>query len=427
MSNSLNRSEVRILLFFFALVYFAQGIGQGVSGLIAQPLTFYLKEALGMTPSQIAAATAVLIIPWAIKPLYGLISDFLPIMGWRRKSYLLIMNGLAAVGFTLLIGVTSVSAIIMALLVASFGTAFSDVVVDAVMVEKGRVSGKTQQFQGVQWLWISIAAIISSILGGYLCEWFSPAGALHTAALITVAAPAMVVVASWFMIRDQKAEISLSQFKSTGKSYLAILKSKKMLFVALFIAFWNFSPGFGTPLFFHMTNVLKFEQSFIGQLGAIGAVAQAIGALIFTAWLAPRIGKITLVKISIVIGTLATLAYLLIGGAWSAMIVTFVTGIAAQVALLTVLGVAAEACPKNAEGFGFAALMSVSNLAMQGSSNFGAYLYDHVFAGNLAPLIWVSAVFTLATFIFIPLLRAVEKDTESPGAKPSEPPANPKG
>jgi predicted MFS family arabinose efflux permease len=405
------KMSVRVLMFFFGLVYFAQGIGQ-VSGLVGQPLNFYLKNALGFTPSQIAAWMSILIIPWTIKPLYGLLSDFLPIMGSRRKSWLLIMNMLAATGFIMLFGATGIHAIITALLISSFGTAFCDVVTDALMVEQGRITGKTQQFQGTQWMWMAVASIFSSILGGYLCEWFSPASALHIASAVTIFAPMLVFACVWFLIKDEPAKISAEQFKSTGKSYLKVLKSKKIIFVALFTAFWNFSPGFGTPFYFFMTDTLKFDQSFIGQLGAIGSVASVIGAWAFTRWLAPKLSTLQLVNISIAIGFVGTLAYLLIGGFWSAIIVTFVVGLAAQVAFLTVMGVAAEACPKNAEGFAFAALMSVSNLATQGSSNFGAYLYDHVFNSQLAPLIWVSAIFTLATYLLVPLLKAVQNDPD---------------
>lgn len=408
-NESSSKMSVRVLMFFFGLVYFAQGIGQ-TGGLIGQPLNFYLKETLGFTPSQIAGWMAILIIPWTIKPLYGLISDFLPIMGSRRKSYLLLMNLLAAGGFVMLLGATSITAIITALLVASFGTAFCDVVTDALMVEKGRETGKTQQFQGSQWMWMAVASIFSSILGGYLCDWFAPDKALHIAAMITIAAPLVVFTAVWFLIKDQRVSVSTEQFKSTGRSYLQVLKSKKIIFVALFIAFWNFSPGFGTPFYFYMTDTLKFSQSFIGQLGAIGSVASVLGALAFTGWLAPKFSTLKLVYMSIVIGFIGTLAYLLIGGVWSAILVTFIVGIAAQVAFLTVMGVAAEACPRNAEGFAFAALMSISNLASQGSSNFGAYLYDHVFNGSLSWLIIVSAICTLATFAFVPLLKAVQND-----------------
>src|ERR1700691_6678683 len=86
------------LLWFFALVYIVEGLGQ-VGGLIAQPLTYYLKQVHGWTPVQVTAYIAIFNLPWIIKPLYGLISDFVPLFGYRRKSYLLLANVSAVGGF----------------------------------------------------------------------------------------------------------------------------------------------------------------------------------------------------------------------------------------------------------------------------------------------------------------------------------------
>ena len=82
-----DRTLIRGLLLFFALVYVVEGLAQP-DGLIAQPLSYYLKTSKGWTPTQIAAFTSLLYVAWIIKPLYGLISDFVPLFGYRRKSYL---------------------------------------------------------------------------------------------------------------------------------------------------------------------------------------------------------------------------------------------------------------------------------------------------------------------------------------------------
>jgi hypothetical protein len=49
-----DRAAVKRLLLFFALVYVVEGIGQ-IGGLIAQPLSFYLKEVHGWTALQVTA------------------------------------------------------------------------------------------------------------------------------------------------------------------------------------------------------------------------------------------------------------------------------------------------------------------------------------------------------------------------------------
>jgi len=70
---------------FFAVVYIAEGVGQ-TGGLIAQPLNNSLKQTYGWSPLQVTAYLAIFNLPWVIKPVYGIVSDFLPLFGYRRKA-----------------------------------------------------------------------------------------------------------------------------------------------------------------------------------------------------------------------------------------------------------------------------------------------------------------------------------------------------
>jgi len=107
--------QISRLMLFFALVYIVEGIGQ-TGGLIAQPLNYFLKQAYGWTPLQVTAYLTVLNLPWIIKPVYGIVSDFLPILGYRRKSYLVLANLMAAGAYCWVTQLTSPGEIIVALL-----------------------------------------------------------------------------------------------------------------------------------------------------------------------------------------------------------------------------------------------------------------------------------------------------------------------
>jgi BT1 family. len=74
-----DRRVINRLLVFFALVYVVEGVGQ-VEGLIAQPLSFYLKEVHGWTALEVSAYLTIFNFPWIIKPLYGAFSDFVPLL-----------------------------------------------------------------------------------------------------------------------------------------------------------------------------------------------------------------------------------------------------------------------------------------------------------------------------------------------------------
>ena len=49
-----------------------------------------LKETWHLSAGQTADFFAITIIPWLIKPVYGLLSDFVLLFGWRRRSYFLL-------------------------------------------------------------------------------------------------------------------------------------------------------------------------------------------------------------------------------------------------------------------------------------------------------------------------------------------------
>ena len=76
------------LLTVVGIVYFNQGMKVLVSLAVADLFKAYYHE----EPGHVQALISFSMIPWSIKLLYGLISDNVPILGSRRKSYLLIMS-----------------------------------------------------------------------------------------------------------------------------------------------------------------------------------------------------------------------------------------------------------------------------------------------------------------------------------------------
>src|SRR5215813_8468578 len=83
-------AEARRLAVLFAVVYFSQGMWY----LPNQAITITLKDR-GLSAGQVATFFAITGIPWLIKPVYGLVSDFVPLFGRRRKSYLYITSAAA--------------------------------------------------------------------------------------------------------------------------------------------------------------------------------------------------------------------------------------------------------------------------------------------------------------------------------------------
>jgi len=398
-------------MLFFAIVYVVEGIGQARVGIIFQPLNYYLKD-IGWTPLQVTAYLAILNFPWIIKPVFGLVSDFIPLFGYRRKSYLIISSICAVGAYAWIARLSEPSEFALLLVLTSFAMATASTLCGALLAENGQSFRLSSTFVGQQWLWFYIAIMASSFIGGELIQRLPPLSALQVAAGVAAVAPIAVILASLFLLSERKSRANREEMQRTFRSVVTALKSAKLYLVALFLFLYSFAPGFGTPLYYFMTDELKFSQSYIGILGSIASAGWIAGALVHRYFLSKMSSK-ALLYLSIVLGTLAAASFLLLADEVTAAIVNFANGAAMMIATIASLTLAADYCPKRAEGFAFAGLMSIMNLADVFSNNIGAFLYEHVFDNRLGPLIVVSAATTAFAAVLVPLLRLSGKSNES--------------
>jgi predicted MFS family arabinose efflux permease len=425
--NPFKTAEARRLAFLFGVVYFAQGMWY----LTEQPITIVLKDRW-LTAGQVADFALIASVPWLIKPVYGLLSDFVPLFARRRQSYFLLTSTLATatglllawgdwiahgqiwsvdvfgVTFTLVEGVFLFTAM-------ALGIAFNDVLTDAMMVERGRPLGLTGAFQSVQWACIFLASMLVGELGGRLAETRS----LSTAFLIAAGFPLISLVMGIVFVREPRARAPAGAFAETRRAIVATLRAREIWVVAGFIFFFWFSPSFGPAFLYYQTDTLGFSQQFIGRLAALGYAAGAVGAVLY-APLSRRLPLKRIINFSIALSVASLLLYLLYRDAVSAIVITMVFGPVGMIVNLAFLDLAARACPRRVEATFFAALMAVYNLGVKGSENVGARLYDVI---GYTPLVCLAAAMTALTWLLVPLvdidrIEAKSRLEATPAASP---------
>lgn len=170
-------------MLLFAIVYTVEGFCQDKIGVVWRPLSHYLKESQGWDAVQIAASLAVLDVPWVIKPLYGIVSDFLPLSGYRRRSYLLVANAAAVVAYLWVARLLAPSVLIVALMFTAIAMAAASTVCRALLVENGQRHRASAAFINQQWLWFNVALMAASFLGGELVRHLAAPQTLHVAAV----------------------------------------------------------------------------------------------------------------------------------------------------------------------------------------------------------------------------------------------------
>ncbi len=390
--------EARRLVLVFAIVYFAQGMWY----LPNLSITFLLKDTFGLSAAQTATFFSITVIPWLIKPVYGLISDFVPLFGQRRKSYFLLTSGIAAaMGLILtMMGSYTYWGVAIFFTLMGLGLAFTDVLTDALMVENGQRLGLTGPFQAIQWAAISFASILVGIGGG----WLAQHKFLSLTFLIATIFPLITLAMGIFLISEPQGQVGERQFRETWAAIRGAIGSRTLWIVAGFIFFYNFSPSFGPALVYYATDVLQFSKIFLGALESLTYASGIVGTAVYFAFSKSLPFK-RLIHFAIAAGVVATLAYLGYRGQLSAVVLSLAFGGIAMFIQLTFLDLAARVCPKQAEATFFALLMSVYNGAVQLSQITGGWLYDQL---GFTRLIFISAAFTALCWLLVPLLKLDE-------------------
>jgi MFS family permease len=386
--------DARRLALLFAVVYFSQGMWY----LPNQTITIVLKER-GLTAGQVAGFFTITTIPWLVKPLYGLVSDFFPLLGRRRLSYFLLTSALAGLfGAALaVIGEHAYWPLAILFTAMGFGLAFTDVLTDALMVESGRPRGLTGAFQSVQWAAIYGASILTGLLGG----WFAERRDLHGVFTVAACFPVVSFVMALLFVHERPVRADREAMHETLRAIRAALAERDVWVIAGFILCFTFSPSFGPALIYYQTDVLGFSQQFIGLLASLAAAAAVVGAVVY-APLSRAMPLERLVRLAIGLAVLGTLAYLGYRSAAAAVVIDVCFGCASMLTQLAFLDLAAKGCPRRVEATFFALLMSVYNAGVQGSQVIGGYLYDWI---GYVPLVLVSAGATALTLLLVPLVR----------------------
>jgi len=396
------------LVTLFGAMYFIQGIAEPTEGLIAQPV-FSLLKSWGYSAAAIAAFGALLALPWSLKPLYGLLTDFVPLAGTRRRSYLIATSAASALGLALLylleVRSGSYYLLLVLLLIPTVGVAFSDVVVDALMVETGQPRGLTGTLQSIQWAAMYGGMIVAGILGG----WLSEHGRQREGFLICGLTSCLTLGLTLLFVREERQPAARHRVGRAAGELVRIAKTPAVLTAAAFLFLWSFNPFSTSVLYLHLTEFMGISERFYGITVSLLSVGAIAGSLAYGAY-CRRIPLRWLLHLAIGAGVLSTLAYWCVSGKISAAIVSVVVGFTYLTGSMVQFDLAARVCPLAAAGTTFALLMSVSNISLSLSTAMGGHLYERwsiqwgsPVAFNL--LVALGALFTSACWLLLPLIN----------------------
>ncbi|MEH2042242.1 folate/biopterin family MFS transporter [Nostoc sp.] len=424
LGNEPNAELIAILTVYFV---------QGILGLSRLAVSFFLKDELLLSPVQVSALLGIVFLPWMIKPVFGFISDGLPIFGYRRRPYLILSGILGTASWISLATIVHTSwAATLAIALGSLSVAMSDVIVDSLVVERarGESQAKAGSLQSLCWGASAIGGLITAYFSGLLLQYFTT----RTVFGITALFPLIVSGVAWLIAespvskdaQDSEQTNSLPIKHQLGQLRQAI-SQKTIWLPTAFIFIWQATPNADSAFFYFTTNELHFEPEFLGRVHLVGSFASLAGVWIFQRFL-KNIPFRVIFAWSTVLSSILGMTMLLlvthtnrllgIDDHWFSLGDSLILTVMGKIAFMQVMVLAARLCPSGVEATLFALLMSIYNSAGTVSHAFGALItyWLGITATNFESL-WILVVITnLSTLLPLPFINwlPAEEQTETP-------------
>ncbi len=394
------------------IVYFVQGI----LGLARLAVSFFLKDELALSPAQVAALMGIAALPWVIKPVFGFLSDGLPLFGYRRRPYLILSGLMGTVAWLCLATVVHTAwAATGAILLSSLSVAISDVIVDSLVVERARRESLSNSgsLQSITWGASAVGGLITAYLSGWLLEHFSN----QTVFAITATFPLLVSAVAWLIAEEHVSSLpDRSTVWNQIKQLRGAVSQKAIWLPTAFIFLWQATPSADSAFFYFTTNELGFEPEFLGRVRLVTSIASLIGIWLFQRFLKNIPFRSLIGWTTVISSVLGMTALILVTHAnrtlgiddhWFSLGDSLILTVMGQIAFMPVLVLSARLCPEGVEATLFALLMSVYNFAGLLSHEVGALLthWLGVTESNFDKL-WLLVVITnVSRLLPLPFLR----------------------
>ena len=261
----------------------------GISTISELGVKYYLKE---QTKTNTAIFTKILLlfkISYLIKPLYGLLIDFIPIFGYKNKVYLYICFLINLFCWIIFIYQDNINIYIpiICLIFISISQSFTSVITSAIQVEISKLQDKqntiskgTSDLMANFFIIKTFGTLIPSYLKGILIEKYSYNIIFYLSSFFSG-----FILISGIILDDEKIIRKIKTKKSFPhlidskkreiiKSRIVnLIQNKNILILFLLIFILESSPTGSSTLFFYETNILKLNPKKLGLIDFISQIS----------------------------------------------------------------------------------------------------------------------------------------------------------
>jgi MFS family permease len=397
--------HLRLMLFGGALLLLIN-FAAPMHGLIAIPVSFFLKNRLHLTANQLAVFNLWVGAPLFASFVFGFLRDRWNPFGAGDRGHI-VLFGLATLAIYLVMAFSppGYGALLASLFLATITFQMVASASSGLLTAIGQreaVAGGMSMVLGVA---SAMPLLASFLLGGWVSGWLEGRGADSAARILFLGAAALMGAIALFGALGPKALFARGAVDvhaaTAGADIVRLLNHWPVYPVMIIQLLWQFAPAQGIVLQYHMTNTLHATDA---QWGAWNAIFYGVFTPVYLAYgflcRHIRLRWLLWVGFAIAVPQMAPLLFIksAVGALWAALPMGLLGGIG-QGALVDL---AIRSAPKGLQGTMIMLFLACFWISTRFGDVFGTWLYDQ--HGG-----FVTAVFaTIAVYaLILPLLLLV--------------------
>jgi MFS family permease len=407
------RRKPQRALFYAALVIIAGVLATTLAQtqvLARLPLQNLLKNELHADRTANAAFFFWAGLAWYLKPLAGILTDAFPLFGSRRKSYILLSAGLAALSWlALIVTPHQYRNLLLVVIVINVFMMTASTAVGGYMVQTAQATSGSGRLTAIRQFIQQACFVVNGPAAGYLASIAFGWTAAACGGIMFVLVPVTIL-----FLQEQRNSLGSREILSNAREQLYRIGTAHTMWAAAgLMALFYIAPGFATALFYKQQNELHFTTQIQGFLQLIAGACGILAAIGY-GMLCRRLNLRTLLVWCMLVATIANLGYLFYSSLGRAQAIEALNGFGYTLAELALMDLAVRSTPAGSEGLGFSIMISVRNLALFGTDWFGANLLDQYHLSFASVVIANSATTMIAVplVFLLPRLIVARKDAE---------------
>lgn len=374
-----------------ALIFSYLCMGFGLK-FISIPLSFYLIQTCNASSTQIGVLLTLKHLPFSFKIFYGLLSDSMPVLGYKRKPYLII----GWLGFTITncvlaaMKTPSIDASILGNFIMTCFIILADVATDTMCVERSRLEKDINRgtFQALGYSFRALGMFIGAVFGSISYNKTSESLTISQVFLINGIFPLVFLLPSCFSVIEITIggnNVSRPNLCTQMANLWSMLKLNAVWIPVLYIFFYNSMQIPNQAWNNFLLDGLQFTVFDIGLISIFAALAGWLGILFYKEFFFHTNWRYIFIATSLLSSFFSMLQLILIyriNEIWGMSDLWFAVGEEASIHIFFAIQTMPVCimfvcmCPAGSEGVAFALLTTASNLGTTMAGNLGSWLTE---------------------------------------------------